>query len=173
MLLKNIVRVWNEELFYLNRKEKLEVISDLKVRFVPITLENLSLVENLRGKRYIKQFKKQIAYGDFGYYAYVEGKPIAYGWVKHKGSKDYFFKIEKNICYLCRFFTHVSVRGHNIYPLLILELIKHEKEYESFYIDIEEGNFSSERGLIKVGFKKIKKLRFFRIAKKTINKYVL
>lgn len=160
----------NEELFYLNRKEKLKVILDLKIKFIPITLENLYLVENLRGKRYIKQLRDQMI---FGYYAYVDDKPVAYGWVKYKGSKDYFFKIEKNCCYLCRFFTHASVRGHNIYPLLVLELIKHEKEYESFYIDIEEGNFSSEKGLVKVGFKKIKKLKFFRVLKRTIKQYSL
>lgn len=173
MKLRNIIKVWNEELFHIEREKICEVNSDLKIKFVPITSENLDLVENLRGKTYVNQFKEQINCGDFGYYACVDEKPVAYGWVKHKGSKDYFFEIEGESCYLCRFFTHSNMRGHNIYPLIILELMKHEKECNSFYIDIEEGNFSSEKGLIKVGFKKAKKLKFFRIFRKTINKYIL
>lgn len=103
----------------------------------------------------------------------IDNVPVAYGWVKHKKSKDFFFLIEDGCCYLCRFYTHEDKRGHNIYPCLISALIEHEKECEKFYINIEKGNMASEKGLLKVGFKKIKEIRFFRVLRITLNKYLL
>lgn len=172
-MIRNLIKVWHETLFYLNKKDVIEVMSDLEVKLEPVTMGNIDLVKNLRGKEYVKQFSKQLEYGDFGYYACVDNKPVAYGWVKHSGSKDYFFEISDGCCYLCRFFTHEKVRGHNIYPLLIGALIEHEKTCENFYIDIESGNTVSENGLKKVGFKKVEELNFLRVFKKTINKFVL
>ena len=172
-MLGNIAKVWHEELFVIDKANKKEVVSDVDIYYEPITLENIKWVENLRGKEYICEFEKQLSYGDFGYYAMVNGNPVAYGWVKHEKSKDYFFRIESRCCYLCRFFTHESSRGHNIYPCLISSLIEHEKECNRFYIDIEKGNIASEKGLSKVGFKKIRNIKFFRAFRITFNKFLL
>ena len=38
MKLKNIIKVWNEELFHIEREKICEVNSDLKIKFVPITV---------------------------------------------------------------------------------------------------------------------------------------
>ena len=111
--------------------------------------------------------------GNLGLFAYVDDVPVAYGWCKHQGSKDYFFNIGKDSCYLCRFFTSENVRGHNIYPSLISELIAREENINDFYIDIEDGNVSSEKGLMKVGFKRFKSFKFYRLLKITLNKQKL
>ena len=55
--------------------------------------------------------------------------------------------------YLFRFLVHESVRGHNIYPEIITSLINREKDTATFYIGVERGNISLEKGLSKVEFR--------------------
>ena len=147
--------------------------SKVSLEMVPITEKNLNLVRDLRGEEYEQQFQYQLSLGDFGYYAYLDGCPVGYGWAKHSGSEDFFFRIGKGTVYLCRFFVHESVRGQGIYPAIITELICREAESERFYIATETGNVSSERGLKKVGFVFVKEFGFVRGFKHTFNKKYL
>ena len=165
-----LFKCWHERLFHIERGKVIPKASDLPLSFVPITEENAHLVCALRGKEYEAQFRYQISLGDFGYYAYYDGKPIGYGWAKHADSDDYFFKINEGCVYLCRFFVHESMRGQGIYPSLISALIEREKETDTFYIAVERGNTSSERGLKKVGFGHVKEYGFLRGFKHTFNK---
>lgn len=168
-----LFKCWHERLFVVERKQATLKTSDLLVEFLQIDDTNIEWVRELRGDIYVKQFRYQLSMGDFGYYAMLDGKPIAYGWCKHAGSDDYFFRIPDGICYLCRFFTHESVRGHGIYPAVISALIEREKECSKFYIDVERGNEASEHGLKKVGFVFFREFRFIRGYKKTVNMYRL
>ncbi len=168
-----LFKCWHERLFAADRYQLTEITSDLPITFVPIDESNLEWVRQLRGEAYVGQFQYQRSMGDFGYYAMLEGRPVAYGWCKHEGSDDYFFRIGKGVCYLCRFFTHESVRGHGIYPALIWALVEHEKTCGRFYIDVERGNEASERGLQKVGFRFFREFGFVRGFKKTFNMYCL
>ena len=61
------------------------------------------------------------------------------------------------------------MRGRGIYPEIISELIKKESNVDTFYIAVERGNKSSERGLKKVGFEFVKEFGFVRGFKKTFN----
>jgi GNAT superfamily N-acetyltransferase len=164
-----LFKCWHERLYRVKRADVLFRKSDLALKMVPITEENLSLVCELRDPVYEEQFKYQLSMGDFGYYAYYEDRPVGYGWAKHRGSGDYFFKISEGCVYLCRFFVHESVRGHNVYPALIGELIKKEADTDTFYIAAERGNIASENGLKKVGFTFLKEHGFIRGFKKTFN----
>lgn len=164
-----LFKCWHEKLFCVKGKDVVYKKSDLDLKMIPITEANVSLVCDLRGSEYEKQFRYQLSLGDFGYYAYLDDKPVGYGWVKHPGSDDYFFKIDNGCVYLCRFFVHETMRGHGIYPEIISELIKKENNAETFYIAVERGNESSERGLKKVGFKFVKEFGFIRGFKKTFN----
>ena len=164
-----LFKCWHERLFRVKREKATLQKSDLDLEMIPVTEENAYLVKDLRGAEFEKQFKYQLSLGDFGYYAYCEGKPVGYGWAKHTGSDDFFFKIGEGCVYLCRFFVHESMRGHRIYPELISELMKRENETETFYIAVERGNESSERGLRKVGFEFVKEFGFVRGFKKTFN----
>ncbi len=168
-----LFKCWHERLFFARREELIPNKSDLDISFLAIDETNFEWVKELRGDVYANQFKYQLSMGDFGYYAMLDGKPIAYGWCKHSGSDDYFFKISDGVCYLCRFFTHESARGHGVYPALISALVEHEKDCNRFYIDVERGNEASERGLKKVGFKFFRKFGFIRGFKKTFNMYRL
>ena len=168
-----LFKCWHEKLFYLNRKDAEPKKSDLNLKMVEITKESIHLVGKLRGEEFIPQFEYQLSLGDFGYYAYCDDKPIGYGWAKHTGSDDFFYQIGEGVCYLCRFFVHEDARGHNVYPEIISELIKRENNTNHFYIGVERGNVSSEKGLTKVGFKFIKEYGFIRGFKHTFNKKML
>ena len=164
-----LFKCWHEKLFRVKRNDVIFQRSDLELNMVPITEENVSLVCDLRGSEYERQFNYQLSLGDFGYYAYYGDKPVGYGWVKHTDSDDFFFKIGPDCAYLCRFFVHESMRGHKIYPEIISELIKKENTVNTFFIAVERGNESSERGLKKVGFEFVKEYGFIRGFKKTFN----
>ncbi len=168
-----LFKCWHERLFSAERNQLVAQTSDLPITFLPIGEENVHWVRELRGQVYEGQFQYQLSMGDFGYYAMLDGKPVAYGWCKHAGSEDYFFRISQGVCYLCRFFTHESVRGHGIYPALITALIDREKDCSRFYIDVERGNEASERGLQKTGFRFYREFGFIRGFKKTLNMYIL
>ncbi len=161
---------WPEQLFFVERKDVRFCKAKIPVNFVPISLDNVTLVKRLRDDRYIEQFKYQLDMNDYGLYAFYGDEPIAYGWVKHSGSDDFFYSIGKNVCYLCRFFTRKDFRGNELYPSLISKLIEHETECLRFYIDIEKGNVASEHGLKKIGFRFVEEYKFLRGFKHTFNK---
>ena len=132
-----LFKCWHEKLFRANRADVVLQKSNLELHMIPITEENASLVCELRGPEYERQFRYQLSLGDFGYYAYYDGRPVGYGWVKHPGSDDFFFKIGEGCVYLCRFFVHESMRGHRIYPEIISRLIQKEDATKTFYIAVE------------------------------------
>ena len=164
-----LFKCWHEKLFRVKRADVMLQKSDLELHMVPITEENVSLVCELRGPEYEGQFRYQLSLGDFGYYAYYGDRPVGYGWVKHTGSDDFFFKIGEDCVYLCRFFVHEAMRGHGIYPEIISRLIQKQDAANTFYIAVERGNESSEIGLKKVGFQFVKEYGFIRGFKKTFN----
>lgn len=164
-----LFKCWHERLFCVKKVDVVHQKSNLDLNMVPITEENISLVCELRGPEYESQFRYQLSLGDFGYYAFYADRPVGYGWAKHTGSDDFFFKIGEGCAYLCRFFVHESMRGHGIYPEIISRLIQKEDTVKTFFIAVERGNESSERGLKKVGFTYAKEYGFIRGFKKTFN----
>lgn len=170
MELGNLIKCWHEQLYHVQREAAVLQEAAVPLTFVPVTAENAALVAELRAPEYVEQFQQQLAGGDFGFYAYHEGRPVGYGWVKHPGADDFFFNISEDCCYLCRFFVHESMRGKRIYPHLISALIGHEINCETFYIAVETGNDASVRGLKKVGFQFVKEYAFWRGFRHTFNK---
>ena len=168
-----LFKCWHEQLFFAERGELALKKARVHIDLEPITESNASLVRELRAEAYEAQFLNQLSMGDFGYYAVVDGAPVGYGWVKHPGSDDYFFNIDGECRYLCRFFVHESARGQGIYPELISSLIEREDSAHRFYIAAERGNDSSVRGLMKLGFKPVKEYGFVRGFKHTFNKKTL
>ena len=161
---------WPERLFRIRRENMIAQKAQVPVSFLQINEGNAQWVRQLRGDVYAQQFLTQLSMGDNGWYAMVDGKTVGYGWIKHAGADDYFFRITEGCCYLCRFFVCESMRGQGIYPQMITELIGREMDCDCFYIDVERGNTASERGLRKVGFEFVKEFGFIRGFKHTFNK---
>lgn len=168
-----LFKCWRERLFFLGRQEVVYQENKLQLEFVSITTDNFHWVINMRGQAFKEQFEEHIQLGDFGLFALIEGIPVGYGWVKHEGSKDYFFHIPADTCYLCRFFVREEMRGRRIYHAIITELIKREVHCNRFFIATERGNVASENGLKRVGFKFVNEFRFIRGFRRTLNKKVL
>ena len=165
-----IFKLFHERLFILNRQNAVLCSAKASVDFVPITNENAHLVRALRGDEFYRQFVRQLELGDFGLYACKGDAVVGYGWAKHSGSDDFFFRVGDDAVYLCRFFVKKEERGRGIYPALITRLIEKESKTDSFYIAVERGNESSERGLKKVGFTFVREYGFVRGLKRTFNK---
>lgn len=145
------------------------------IEFLFIDMQNYELVKDLRGYTYVKQFRKHLELKDIGIYAIINNKPVGYGWLKRKGSKDYFYKVGE-IDYLCRFFVNPEYRGLGIYPKIIYKLMIVSKEKflnKHFYISVENINQASINGIKKVGFRMIKQIKFIRCMKITLNKFKL
>ena len=141
----------------------------IPVSFINITDNNYYRVKGLvKDNFYVKDFRRMLRMGDHGVYTCVNDKIVGYGWVKIKGSRDYFFRI--NNAYLCRFYVDPSCRGLNLYPATILYLIKHLKGITKYYIACDVDNYASIKGIRKIGFKLLCDLSFVRILKITINK---
>ena len=173
---KGIFCIYKQNLYFSDIYRTNHVESKVEISFEIIGNSNYEKVGRIRGDTYIKQFKKQISMEDIGVYACINSIPVGYGWVKVKGSKDFFYNTKNNCAYLCRFFVNDKYRGLNIYPCLIKELmrISSEKyEIQKFYISADEENLASIRGITKVGFKLIRKNKFIRFLKVTINKKIL
>ena len=137
-----------------------------KIVFVPISWDNIELVKELRGKKYVKDFEEHLKNNDLGLYALCDGMPVGYGWKKNK---DVFYKFDSKTCYLGNFYVNNSYRGKGIYPSLISELIN-QLNYKRYYIAAYDTNKSSINGLLKVGFSFVRQDVFYRILKVTIVK---
>ena len=74
---------WHEQLFFLKRQDMKPVKAKTELTFLEINADNSSIARELRGEIYESQFRDQLSMGDYGLYACCDGKPVAYGWVKH------------------------------------------------------------------------------------------
>lgn len=173
-ILKGIFHIYKEKLYTLVIGNENNVQAKIELSFVEITHENYTLVKDLKGKSYLRKFKKMLNMSDYGVFACINGKPIGYGWAKFENSRDYFYVIKD--CYLCRFFVTPKFRGLGVYPTLIRELLNivyREKGIERFFIAVEHDNYPSIRGIEKVGFKFLQENKFVRCCKITLNKFNL
>lgn len=176
--MKSLYKIWEMDCFMLNIDEFHPVYSKVDIKFIRITEENYKLVSEIRGSTETE--KKQLQYGDTGFFALYDNKIVGYGWYKDKNAKfhDSFYRMKKadNLCYLCRFFVCEDMRGNNIYPAMITKLIEfREKENPGgkYYISAYSNNIASIKGLLKVGFELVGRYKFVRVLKRTLNKKTL
>jgi len=90
------------------------------------------------------------------YLAYLDGLPVAYGWVAmREGSIDglhLFFTIPAGNCYLWDFKTLPAWRGRGIYPHFLQLIIQQEQALDRFWIGYVPGNTPAFRAISKAGF---------------------
>ena len=165
----NILTNYTMELYHLH-------ISDLAVHTSPrVTL--IKAAQSVTDKHtcpstqiynnIIKNLKRNID----GVLAVCDGEIVGYGWIKFKGDSDKFYRFGDRVAYLSEFFVENSFRGQGIYPSIISQLILSHDDYNDFYISAYSNNISSKKGLEKVGFKRIKTLRFTRFLKVTFRRH--
>ena len=166
------MKLWHQdtmELFRLEKQDLCEYLPAEGIDLVPIAKEDLCKME-VFGKQKMRETKSRFRRGDTGLCAMAGSEIVGYGWIKHRGSFDHFYRIGKNVAYLSSFFVREDYRGKGIYPALITHLIQNADNCDVFFISAYTRNKSSLRGLRKVGFQQIRTFRFWRAFKMTLNK---
>ncbi|MFY9272949.1 MAG: hypothetical protein WAO37_08075, partial [Thermacetogeniaceae bacterium] len=69
--------------------------------------------------------------------------------------------------------TTPYARGQNIYPAVLSKIVNDIKgSYKNIYISTTINNTSSQKGIIKAGFKEIQRIKVFSLMNVTIRKEI-
>lgn len=146
--------------------------SGVKCELEEISYDNYKLAYTI-DKESKLDFKSMLKDGDSGVFAFVDGRPVGYLWLKKDGSNDPFFDFE-NCCYLCRGFVHPDYRGRRLLNMMIKYLVdKYRDLYQDFYVAIAPTNISSIKSCQKVNIKYLRTFVFVRCLRVTFNKYTI
>ncbi len=127
------------------------------------TPENLKDILFFQNIKYIDIFKKFLSLGDKGYFAYIDGKCIHRSWVKSNSQvvtphrlSPYQLKDNEIFIHYCE--TAQEARGKGVYPAVLTKICEDNKD-KDILISVDEKNIPSVKGIEKVGFEKIKKIK--------------
>jgi len=138
-----------------NKKE----VEEFKIKIFEPSLTNLELYND----KLINLYFYIITFGKVKIYYIEHEKQIV-----HKSycmNKNYKFTfMTKMDIHIGPCKTEEKYRGKGIYPCVIYNILKNEG-FENAYMIIDSENYSSQNGVIKVGFKKINKLLYNSIIK--------
>jgi len=105
------------------------------------------------------QVEGRFAAGHRVYVGWMDGRPVAYGWVATAeaeiGELGLAFKLPPANRYLWDFFTLPPWRGLGIYPRLLQTVLQREEDAERFWVGHDAPNLPSRRGILKAGFKEV------------------
>jgi len=148
-------------------------------KIVNVNYSNLKDALTYEPLHKVEQFKKFLEAGDQGYYAYLNGKWAHRSWVTF-GPKavDRWFtfapmhiKEDEAFIHWCE--TAPYARGQNIYPAVLSKIVNDIKDnYKNIYIATTINNTSSQRGILKAGFKEIQRIKVFSLINVTIRKEI-
>lgn len=128
--------------------------------------QNIRDVYEYEGNKYLKKYKKFLAQGDLGYYAYLDGKWVHRTWVIigprviYKGSSfpPFVLKAGEAYCHYCE--TAPSARGLNIAAAVLSRItIDLKDKVDYIYTLVDENNYASCRLNEKAGFIEVKRLK--------------
>jgi RimJ/RimL family protein N-acetyltransferase len=147
---------------------KSQVISDncSRANIDVVTERNICDVCEYEGNKYLKKYKKFIAQGDLGYYAYLDGRWVHRTWITigpgvvNKWSHFPPFRLNAREAY-CHFAeTAPTARGQNISAAVLNRAaIDLKGKVDYFYTLVDENNFASRRVQEKAGFIEVKRLK--------------
>jgi len=137
-----------------------------KANICLVTVHNVSDVCEYEGDKYQKKYRKFLAQGDLGYYAYLDGNWVHRTWVmigprvinKWSHFPPFRLKAGEAYCHYCE--TAPTARGHNI-PAAVLSraAVDLKDKVDHFYTLVDENNYASCRVNEKAGFIEVKRLK--------------
>jgi ribosomal protein S18 acetylase RimI-like enzyme len=130
-----------------------------------VTFSNVSDICEYEGN-YLKKYRKFLAQGDVGYYAYLDGNWVHRTWVMigprviNKWTHFPPFRLKAGEAY-CHFAeTAPTARGHNIAAAVLSRIAVDLKDKVDYiYTLVDENNYASCRVNKKAGFIEVKKLK--------------
>ncbi|MCK4827364.1 GNAT family N-acetyltransferase [bacterium] len=125
-----------------------------------VTCENIESVSDFRSKEHVKIFRRYLAEGNCGVYAWIDSKVVGHAWANvcrqsHCRVNGYM-DINQGDAFLHYCNVSKDHRGQRIYPLMLAALCQRlfsQEKVGRILIDTEADNKPSLQGIAKVGFK--------------------
>lgn len=177
----DLVKIRSIFLYKLDIQNMVPMELKIPVEIEKIDYENISKVLNFRDLDVINSFKSMLDNNQFGVFGIFDKKAIYHVWAIVNCSDSMkrigdFFKTRSRIAYIHFGRVKEDLRGNNIGPYMVNNLIKLINEtynIEIFYIDTDESNIASQKSIIKSGFKLCHKYKFISIRGHIINKRII
>lgn len=169
--------VRNINLYKLNYDNMIEIKSLEKIDIELIDEHNYNKVIEFRGEEYGDVFYNMISKKQIGVFGEKNNQVISHAWsiIQDEVANGMFIKKSNSaMIHFCR--VKEEFRGKNIYPFMLNKLIDYVyKLYgiKEYYIWTDDGNYSSEKGLKKIGFEKVNDYNMIYILGRVINKKYL
>lgn len=151
----------NDCVIIYKHKEHISVSSIAQIQ--KVKSNSLQDVLQFQHPKYVKIFQNFLSLGDKGYYAYLGKKCIHRSWVK--GNEQivyphwaYLYKLKDNEVFIHYCETAPEARGKRIYPH-VLSTIAEEYKDKNILISVNDKNIASKKGIEKVGFKEVIRIK--------------
>lgn len=172
-MIKRIFQIKKERVYYITKNDLLEVKTKVNCNVLYIDENNYKRILDMREEATSRVFQNMLNDGQIGVFAEVEGNIVSHAWIQIAGiSKSNYnggfgrLKDNQAIIHFCN--TDLKYRGNNIYPFLIYNLADlyfKQNSNGTLYITTSIDNYSSQRGLSKIGFKYLEDRLIFKICK--------
>ncbi|NQT71765.1 MAG: hypothetical protein HQ553_03220 [Chloroflexi bacterium] len=144
-----------ETILLFQHKEQKQV--DVPVEVIYASKNNLRDILTFQDERYIKVFERFLNQGDQGYFAYLEGQCVHRSWVRKGPSIIKLHpvlntKLDQGEVFIHYCETAPMARGRNIFPFVLLRIVKDFPDQNRVLISVNSKNNSSIRGIVKAGF---------------------
>ncbi|MCK5345519.1 MAG: GNAT family N-acetyltransferase [Candidatus Heimdallarchaeota archaeon] len=125
-----------------------------------VTFENVEGVSDFRSKEHVKIFRRYLAEGNCGVYAWIDSTVVGHAWANvcrqsHCRVNGYI-DIDQGDAFLHYCNVRKDCRGQRIYRLMLVVLCQRlflQEKVSRILIDTAINNRPSLRGIAKVGFK--------------------
>lgn len=154
-------------LYKLNISELIDIKLKLPINIEHINCENYTQVSKLREKSVSIHFKNMLEKHQLGIFAIDNEAPIGHAWGivnTNLSAVNNMFIMKENTAMIHFCYVAQERRGKNVYAYLLSSLIKQIQDecgIKEFYIFTDCNNIESQKGLSKVGFKKVQEIRFY------------
>ena len=172
-IIKRLFQIKKVKVYCLSKPELLGVKPMMDCNILFVNKENYIRVLEMRNDNVSESFKNMLNDGQIGILAEVNGKIVSHAWMQiGKFSRNKYngaygkLKDNEGLIHFCN--TSPEFRGNNLYPFLIYELATvyfFKMPTNILYITTSPDNYSSQKGLLKVGFMHLEDRLIFRILK--------
>ena len=157
--------VYRDILYQLDKEAHRQVKPRINAACVWIDETNCASTD-LFGPEIVADFKTMLAERRIGLFGLFEDRPIAYCWAivgqtASPWAVNNLVSLKCGQAYILFCQTHDEYRGKGIYPWLLSVLTEHlfeDRHIDVVFINTDVRNVSSQKGIIKVGFRPIREV---------------
>ena len=132
------------------------------IRFEQVTAENIALVSHFRSQDVVEQFRKYLAQGDLGVYAFCGDRVVGHGWAALPDGSGRliwgYMPVTSDTITVMFFSVDPRFRGRKIFQHILAELIRlvfSKTDVSRILSDVAVCNAPSLAGFERVGFRRL------------------